>query len=110
MLDVSADRNESESIFAGTRRGVAHARRREILEAISLDIASPDEARALLDLKGSVLVGFSPAIKGAQAAAASRSTWDHGAAARSAGPGQTDVKAAWCKMHFVCEPSGTSSA
>lgn len=31
---------------------------RSILEALSLEIATPDEARALLNLKGSVLVGF----------------------------------------------------
>ena len=52
-----------DSLYAG-KGALAHnnaeqvRKIREILEALSLDIASPDEARALLDLKGSVLVGF----------------------------------------------------
>jgi uncharacterized protein (DUF849 family) len=52
-----------DSLYAG-KGALAHnnaeqvRKIRDILEALSLDVASPDEARALLDLKGSVLVGF----------------------------------------------------
>ncbi|MFQ5468471.1 MAG: 3-keto-5-aminohexanoate cleavage protein, partial [Kiloniellaceae bacterium] len=31
---------------------------RQVLEGLSLDIATPDEARAMLDLKGGDAVGF----------------------------------------------------
>ena len=34
------------------------ARIRDILEGLSLEVASPDEARARLQLKGGDLVGF----------------------------------------------------
>jgi uncharacterized protein (DUF849 family) len=52
-----------DSLYAG-KGALAHnnaeqvRKIRDILEALSLDVATPDEARALLDLKGSVLVGF----------------------------------------------------
>jgi uncharacterized protein (DUF849 family) len=52
-----------DSLYAG-KGALAHnnaeqvRKIRDILDALSLDVASPDEARALLDLKGSVLVGF----------------------------------------------------
>jgi len=31
---------------------------RQVLEGLSLDVATPDEARAMLDLKGGDQVGF----------------------------------------------------
>jgi len=52
-----------DSLYAG-KGALAHNNAeqvhkiREILEALSLEVATPDEARRLLDLKGSVLVGF----------------------------------------------------
>ncbi|MGD0472693.1 MAG: 3-keto-5-aminohexanoate cleavage protein [Candidatus Velthaea sp.] len=52
-----------DSLYAG-KGALAHnnaeqvRKIREILEALSLDVATPDEARRMLDLKGSVLVGF----------------------------------------------------
>jgi uncharacterized protein (DUF849 family) len=52
-----------DSLYAG-KGALAHnnaeqvRKIRDILEALSLEVATPDEARALLDLKGSVLVGF----------------------------------------------------
>jgi uncharacterized protein (DUF849 family) len=52
-----------DSLYAG-KGALAHnnaeqvRKIRDILEALSLEIATPDEARRLLDLKGSVLVGF----------------------------------------------------
>jgi uncharacterized protein (DUF849 family) len=52
-----------DSLYAG-KGALAHnnaeqvRKIRGILEALSLDVATPEETRALLDLKGSVLVGF----------------------------------------------------
>jgi uncharacterized protein (DUF849 family) len=52
-----------DSLYAG-KGALAHnnaeqvRKIRDILEALSLEVATPDEARRLLDLKGSVLVGF----------------------------------------------------
>jgi uncharacterized protein (DUF849 family) len=52
-----------DSLYAG-KGALAHnnaeqvRKIRGILESLSLDVATPDEARRMLDLKGSVLVGF----------------------------------------------------
>jgi len=52
-----------DSLYAG-KGALAHnnaeqvRKIRGILESLSLDVATPDEARRILDLKGSVLVGF----------------------------------------------------